>query len=251
MEEYRHYNLSSPTILATSVLAAIAWFILFIGGCVAQFTGVAWWIIIFELVFVVGSIVLLGINKFQYFHDMVYLFMAVSLVYLTYLCQMTIYNNGDPGARAAAAGAVMLVIVQFIWAILLTSPEGSWFSRNGSTNFRNSAVGVHSANFSHKFVNTVRPNNSTKKHANSPLPKRKNRAADEEGSIGDDASSATGGVDFEQATALHDYQGSAEDPNELSFEKDEVLDILDKRGNWWQARKSDGTTGIVPSNYFL
>lgn len=44
-------------------------------------------------------------------------------------------------------------------------------------------------------------------------------------------------------------QGSAEDPNELSFEKDEVLDILDKRGNWWQARKSDGTTGIVPSNY--
>ena len=44
-------------------------------------------------------------------------------------------------------------------------------------------------------------------------------------------------------------QGSPEDPNELSFEKDEVLDILDKRGNWWQARKSDGTTGIVPSNY--
>lgn len=42
----------------------------------------------------------------------VYLFMSVSLVYLTYLCQMTIYNNGDPGARAAAAGAVMLVIVQ-------------------------------------------------------------------------------------------------------------------------------------------
>jgi hypothetical protein len=38
--------------------------------------------------------------------------MAVSLVYLTYLCQLTLDNNGDPGARAAAAGATMLVIVQ-------------------------------------------------------------------------------------------------------------------------------------------
>ena len=38
--------------------------------------------------------------------------MAVSLVYLTYLCQLTIYNNENSGARAAAAGAVMLVIVQ-------------------------------------------------------------------------------------------------------------------------------------------
>lgn len=44
-------------------------------------------------------------------------------------------------------------------------------------------------------------------------------------------------------------QGSPDDPNELSFEKGETIDILDKRGNWWQARKADGSTGIVPSNY--
>ncbi|KAI8077986.1 SH3 domain-containing protein, partial [Gilbertella persicaria] len=40
-----------------------------------------------------------------------------------------------------------------------------------------------------------------------------------------------------------------EDPNELSFAKDEVLEIINKSGNWWQAKKSDGTIGIVPSNY--
>lgn len=40
-----------------------------------------------------------------------------------------------------------------------------------------------------------------------------------------------------------------DDPNELSFGKEEVLEILNKSGNWWQAKKQDGTVGIVPSNY--
>lgn len=52
-----------------------------------------------------------------------------------------------------------------------------------------------------------------------------------------------------KAKALYAYTGSADDPNEISFSKGEVLDILDKQGKWWQARKSDGTVGIAPSNY--
>ena len=36
---------------------------------------------------------------------------------------------------------------------------------------------------------------------------------------------------------------STDDPNEISFNKNEVLEILDKNGKWWQARKQDGTVG--------
>ena len=36
---------------------------------------------------------------------------------------------------------------------------------------------------------------------------------------------------------------SPDDPNEISFNKNEVLEILDKNGKWWQARKQDGTVG--------
>jgi len=61
------------------------------------------------------------------------------------------------------------------------------------------------------------------------------------------------GTEFEPVShrykALYAYTSEPNVPTELSFAKDEILDVVNQHDKWWVARKADGTTGCVPPNF--
>lgn len=42
---------------------------------------------------------------------------------------------------------------------------------------------------------------------------------------------------------MYAYTASPDDPNEVSFGKGEILDIMDASGKWWQCRNQNGQVG--------
>lgn len=253
-------------LLVTTVFALAAWVIGFGALCAMGVTGSAWWIMIFELLLVVGIIFLILTNTFIQYRLVVLAFLAVSISYLTDQLAVAVplstgwtYQDVRAPAGAYAAGYIILIIIQILWVFVFGSDPQSYFGQFGHHGGLNSVQQQPHNNGAPAAaagaVGGYAAGNAASNDA--PIEMTQDKTA-YEGAVNNQSptmthpSMATSPVleYSERVEALHEYRANPEDPTELSFDRGDILEIVDRRGNWWQARKADGSTGIIPSNYF-
>jgi len=220
--------LEDPIFLGSFGLALVGWIVALAGQCASDLRlrvvpdgPFTWFILFFNLFVIVITLMAVGSNRVNQYRPALMAFFSASFVFDSIAVQTFIHR--DSSYQAAGAGYIFLSIVYVVWIILLGS-ENSGAVKSGYP--ASGMVIDNSITPTMIPLSQTAPQNNVNQVVVSP-----------------NAEYAY------KARALYDYSASPEDPNELNFSKDEVLDIVDNKGKWWQARRPDGVIGIVPSNY--
>uniref|UniRef100_A0A1D1Y779 High osmolarity signaling protein sho1 n=1 Tax=Anthurium amnicola TaxID=1678845 RepID=A0A1D1Y779_9ARAE len=224
---------NNPFYLATLVLSLVGWIISFAGAAAAKDSTVLWFFIIFELFIILGIAAAIATDSVKYYRFAILTFLGASLAFIVQSVDKAISIVNGPGSsqayQAVAAGTIFLSIVKFVWIFSFGSEEGSLI-----------ATGINSL-----AINKVDHRAFSPPGQIAMMP----TSIQQESQVNNTIAVSPNADYAYKAKALYDYQANPDDQNELSFAKGDILDIVDNKGKWWQARKADGSIGIAPSNY--
>ena len=253
--------IGSPFFLATLSLAVIGWFIAFISSIAADaqdnnFSHFAWWAIIYQLFVIIGVAVQVLFGTIENYKLATCAFLASALSFTTSTCNALIYS-GRSSYQAAAAGHIFLSIVNIVWILYFGSTNEAmphaWIDSYslskgpavpGGPRPASNAIYPTSKYGSPYPRTNVENAQSSINGMTSPL------AATSPPIARDTPSVIPTDLQYNyRAKAIYSYEANAEDPNEISFNKGEVLEVADISGKWFQAKNAKGDVGIAPSNY--
>ncbi|KAJ1667159.1 Transmembrane osmosensor [Coemansia sp. RSA 1813] len=169
------------------------------------------------------------------------------------------YINARSGPlQAMSAGLIFVEIMLFFWVLVLGSGPGTYLASlcgmDGEGKSSAAAHGMQLGDMSMKNINyrstmagaPGAPGGTTAVANNSTITDY--YTSDLSHSIMSSKQPELAATVY-KARALYAYDSNPDDPNEVSFAKDEVMFVIDDSGKWWQVKRDDGTVGIAPSNY--
>ncbi|ORX94566.1 hypothetical protein K493DRAFT_352383 [Basidiobolus meristosporus CBS 931.73] len=216
--------------LLTVFIALLAWIVLFVSAIVAGALGFTWFVIIFLFVLKVLLIMAIITGSVRHHRFALLVFLTIGIVLCIIDINAFVYST-ESVFRALAAGFIISVIALILWAIAMGVEQETY---------------IHRTLHSYKLGEPVRG-----AEASEAPPMSQNSAAPPQvTSHGDYPPLANNAQYSFRAQALYPYQANHSDPQELSFNEGEVIDVVQPEGKWWQGRKADGTVGVIPSNFF-
>ncbi|PNP48909.1 SHO1 osmosensor [Trichoderma gamsii] len=278
--------LGDPFALATTSIGFLAWLITFVGCIIGQiqetpndpFPKFSWWASIFSLFLIIGVFYVVGSDTIQTYHVALTGYSAGGMVLVTSSVNSLVYSK-DAAREAAAAGFILLSMVVLVWTLYFGSTpsatprafldsfaltkESAHMQRQTMSNY-GSGMGMGMGR--PETSNSVQP---PQMYTSAQLngfenPSPVGGASQMGGGRGSQlpgfgpAQIKVTGPDAQvippteypyRAKAIYSYKADPKDGNEISFELDDILEVSDVSGRWWQARNKDGQTGIAPSNY--
>lgn len=283
--------IGDPFALATISIGALAWLIAFASSIVSavnerEFPNFAWWTLVFMLFCISGVTVTVASDSERTYHVAIVGFLAAGLVFTTSSVNSLVYSN-QAALQAAAAGFILLSMIAIVWIFYYGSqPQASHRtfvdsyalhkeshgSRNSRTTPNNYGVRPETsitANQAPQMYTSAQLNGFETSSPVSGYPggpvgvDQRNSSQPRFGAMNTAPVSQTppNGVEDVQAEtaveypysakAIYSYEANPDDANEISFQKNDILEVSDVSGRWWQARKANGETGIAPSNYLI
>lgn len=267
--------IGDPFAIATVSFGLIAWIVAIAGAGLSSqlhFPRFTWWGIVYELLIIILITFLYLTNTVELYKFTLVGLITVAFVYTTNSANGLVYES-ESGKLCCAAGCILLSMLNLIWIVYfgghpesptnqfidsfliklhthnhgqlpsndrrdseLRSPAAEKFQDNNLRQSQNKTPYMLLSqlngleNFSLADVRQLRDLTNSRRHT---------VIADEEESP----------VFRYKAKALYSYTANPDDINEISFNKDEILEVDDIDGKWWQARRASGQVGICPSNY--
>ncbi|KAK9764977.1 Transmembrane osmosensor [Basidiobolus ranarum] len=247
----------SPLYIGGLALATLGWIISFVCTIVLGSSGFTWFVVVFTLVLLLMAIAALVTKSVWHYRFPLLTFTAAVLGLLIFQIDDTIYDK-TRSIIALGAGSLITAVGLAPWLFLFgrdDNPESSEVVNHQVTTHRQPMVQARTDATIPPVVPVTAPETPTVAPVTSPItPTVAPVTSPVTPTVTVTSPKPVSAPSHSQypyrAQALYGYEASPDDPNEISFLKDETIDIADTKGKWWQAKKADGSIGIVPSNFF-